>query len=441
MLKTLILRELLDYLKTTKFLIGMMLTVALVVIVTLVNITEYTARKQAWLDSTREPSTEVVFREPQPLSIFIQGVDLTVGEKKSRFASQMIEEDLIDRSSDPFFDSAFSFGSVDLLFVIKIILSLLVVFFAYDNVSGEKEKGTLGVSFANSLPRWRFMLGKMLGGFGVVTISLAVSMLAASLIIAFHPGVQYAIDEWVRLLLIFGVSLLYLAVFYSLSTLVSIITNSSASTLLLLVQLWILITIVVPGGSALLAQIVNPSDVPTRQETEEQTQVIVQEYNKKIQEIMKLDTLEPNEKNFQRDNFRFRETSEAIIGRVYIPMSNALTREARKVQNTMLISPAGLYERIALRLARTDFEEYDYFLQGVIGHWHTVGINQLYRSFNDHIELPEEFQVKEVPEFTYRSERVLESLARMGGSIFLLFLWSLVFFVSAHAAFLRKDVR
>ena len=434
MLRTLILRELFDYLKTTKFLIGMMLTVVLVVIVTLVNITEYTARKQAWLDSTREPSTEVVFREPQPLSIFVQGVDLTVGDKNSKRA-------LINRQSDTVFDPAYNFGNVDLLFIIKIIISLLVVFFAYDNVSGEKENGTLGVSFANSLPKWQFMLGKMLGGFGVVTIFLAFSMLAASLIIAFHPGVQYTADEWVRLSLIFGVSLLYLAVFYSLSTLVSIITSSSASTLLVLVQLWILITIVVPGGSALITQLVSPVNVPSLEETETQVQQISAEYEKKIQAIMKLDTLEPNEKNFQRDNLRWREKSEAITNRVYIPMSNALTREAQKVQNTMLISPAGLYERIALRFARTDFEEYDYFLQGVTGHWSTVFVNTLYRNFNEHIELPEDFQVKEVPEFTYHYEKVLESLARMGGGIVLLFLWSMVFFVSAHAAFLRKDVR
>ena len=408
-----------------------MLTVTLGVIVTLVNITEYTARKQAWLDSTREPSTEVVFREPQPLSIFVQGVDLTVGEKSSKWA-------LINRNSDTFFDSAYNFGNVDLLFIIKIIISLLVVFFAYANVSGEKENGTLSVSLANSLPRWQFMLGKIIGGFSVVTIFLIVSMFAASLIVAFHPGVQYAIDEWVRLSLIFGVSLLYLAVFYSLSTLVSIITNSSASTLLVLVQLWILITIVVPGGSALLAQLVSPVDIPSREETGAQVQQISAEYEKKIQALGKLDS---NEKNFQRDNLRWRESSEAITNQVYIPLSNALTREAQKVQITMLISPAGLYERVAFRFAKTDFEEYDYFLQGVTGHWSTVFVNTLYRNFNEHIELPEDFQVKEVPEFTYRSERVLESLARMGGSIVLLFLWSMVFFVSAHAAFLRKDVR
>jgi ABC-type transport system involved in multi-copper enzyme maturation permease subunit len=344
----------------------------------------------------------VVYREPQPLSIFAQGVDLASGEKKTLFIYYMLREVMENKGADPFLLADFGFGTVDFLFIIKVIISLLVIFFAYDIVSGEKERGTLKLSLSNSLPRWILMLGKMLSGLGVVTMFLAVSLLVAALIVAFHPDVHFSVGDWIRVLIIFGVSLMYLSVFFTLSAMVSIIANSAAVTLLILVQLWVMIAIVIPGGGALMAQTAHPTDIPNLQETDKQVQAVADEYRKKIDALGAVDT---NEKAYTQDSLD-NESNEALVARVYMPLSNALTREAEKIQNAMMISPAGLYERIVLRLARTDFEEYDYFQKGVFVYWKMSSTDRLNRIFKKNLPLPGKIQAAKEPVFSYRSEGI-----------------------------------
>src|ERR1051325_11113052 len=55
------------------------------------------------------------------------------------------------------------FRFLDLDFIFQIVLSLFAILFAYDAINGEKERGTLRLSFANPIPRHTYILGK-LGG-------------------------------------------------------------------------------------------------------------------------------------------------------------------------------------------------------------------------------------------------------------------------------------
>jgi hypothetical protein len=52
----------------------------------------------------------------------------------------------------------------DLMFIVKIVLSLFAILFTYDTIVGEKEKGTLKLALSNDVPRDRLILGKAIGG-------------------------------------------------------------------------------------------------------------------------------------------------------------------------------------------------------------------------------------------------------------------------------------
>jgi ABC-type transport system involved in multi-copper enzyme maturation permease subunit len=348
----------------------------------------------------------------------------------------MLREDVDTKGADPFLQADFGFGNIDFIFIIKVIISLLVIFFAYDLVSGEKEHGTLRLSLSNSLPRWKLMFGKTLSGLGVIMIFLTVSILTAALMVALNQNVRFSEGDWLRVLLIYGISLIYLAVFFTLSAMISIIADSAAVSLIILVQLWVMITLVIPGAGALAAQTVNPLKIQSIEETDKQIQIVSEEYRKKEN---LLGAIETNEKAYQRDMLR-NEGSDAVITRAYVPRSNALSLEAERTQNALLLSPAGLYERIALRFARTDFEEYDTFQKNVFVYFKTSSIDRLNRIFSI-IRQPGKDQTPVEHSFTYKSESTWESFRRMGWNIFILFAWGLVFFTAAHAAFLRKDVR
>ena len=55
------------------------------------------------------------------------------------------------------------FRFLDLEFLFQVVLTLFVVVFAFDAVSGEKERGTLRLALAGAVPRLTLVLGK-LGG-------------------------------------------------------------------------------------------------------------------------------------------------------------------------------------------------------------------------------------------------------------------------------------
>ena len=58
-----------------------------------------------------------------------------------------------------------SSGFLDLEFIVLIVLSLFAILFTYDAISGEKERGTLRLSFAGPVARHTYMTGKLLGSF------------------------------------------------------------------------------------------------------------------------------------------------------------------------------------------------------------------------------------------------------------------------------------
>ena len=53
---------------------------------------------------------------------------------------------------------------VDWAFIIGYVLSLIALLFTFDAVSSERERGTLRLMLANSVPRHTILIGKFLGG-------------------------------------------------------------------------------------------------------------------------------------------------------------------------------------------------------------------------------------------------------------------------------------
>lgn len=87
MIKTIIKREILEYLKSSKFIIGLFLTVLLITMSTLINIGDYQQRHRDYLNAREEMGSERrrirVYREPEKLSVLAQGKDRKLGRGKA----------------------------------------------------------------------------------------------------------------------------------------------------------------------------------------------------------------------------------------------------------------------------------------------------------------------------------------------------------------------
>ncbi len=437
----------LDYLKSAKFLIGLAITVILITLSTMININDFKQRHQDYLNARQELKEKgkrrvQVFRPPQVLSLLVQGKDRKLGNRL-----EMTYLNLQSRTSGYMGEYASEhrrytagFAAVDFAFVVRVVLSLMVIFLAYNAISEEKFRGTLRLALANRLPRDQLLLGKFTGGLIVVIGSLLVSAVIAFLILLFHPSISLSGSDWMRILLILAVSALFIICFYTLSLFVSVLVNRPFIALLILLQAWIFLTIIYPNMGVVLAE--NFYSLPSEKEISQR----------------KIDAFQPYTEEYRKSRDAFSSSirsgsmPSAELGLRSVELSalqtekryqvdkefySTLTKQMKLAQTISIFSPAAVYDQIVDRLARTDMVDFERFMDGVYRYWQGQVVEMQKLLYKD----PKAYTKAELPDFTYPSETTSQSLVATLPLWAILFVFSLVFFALAYTAFLRKDVR
>ena len=255
-------REFVSNVLTSRFLIGLIVCLLSTAVAVFVQVDNYEKRLAGYNAAVQEAEAEAqkwelyyyirpkAHRKPNPLGIFNVGAEnfgantVTIELAKPVFelTFPIGGEPAQKRGSDNPFLAMFL--TIDVVFVFKIVLSALAILFAFNTISGEKEDGTLKLVLSNAIPRDTIVLGKYLGGmlslFPIVLISLIVALIIAlsSRVTAFDG------NDISHIVLIFGVSLLYVSTWYLLGLLLSIWTKTPATTLILSMVIWVMLTVV-----------------------------------------------------------------------------------------------------------------------------------------------------------------------------------------------------
>ncbi|MCE2403146.1 ABC transporter permease [Candidatus Poribacteria bacterium] len=262
MLWLVIQREFVSNVLTSRFLIGLIVCLLSTAVAVFVQVDNYEKRLAGYNAAVQEAEAEAqkwelyyyirpkAHRKPNPLGIFNVGAEnfgantVTIELAKPVFelTFPIGGEPAQKRGSDNPFLAMFL--TIDVVFVFKIVLSALAILFAFNTISGEKEDGTLKLVLSNAIPRDMIVLGKYLGGmlslFPIVLISLIVA-----LVIALSSRVtDFDGNHISHIVLIFAVSLLYVSTWYLLGLLLSIWTKTPATTLILSMVIWVMLTIV-----------------------------------------------------------------------------------------------------------------------------------------------------------------------------------------------------
>ncbi len=443
MLKAIVQREILEYLKSSKFLIGLCLTVVLVGISTFINIGDYQQRQQDYLDAIQSLESGgfniKVFRKPQILSTLVQGRDRELGSRiEFNYLNLPIQTSgYMGEYASQHQRYVTGFASVDFAFVVRVVLSLMVIFLAYNSISEERTQGTLKLVLANALPRGQLLFGKFLGGLFVILCSLTIATLIAVLVMVLHPAISLGSELFVRILGMWGVSALYLGTFFTLSLMVSTIINRPSVALLVLLQIWIVVIVIYPNVSIILSQ--HLMGLPGSEELADRRRALFepyeQEYNQSREAFHKM--VESGESNIElsKKSFELSAQRTELYHRVDSEYSHKLTRQTYLAHNIGLFSPSVLFNGVMQRLAGTDIQEFDSFMEGVERHWHKY-IERWPLRYTD----LEAFKKSTFPEFTYTTQSAAESIVRTLPQWSILFLLSVVFFVAAHTVFMRKDI-
>lgn len=169
---------------------------------------------------------------------------------------------------------------MDWAFLIGVVLSFAAILFTFDAISGERARGTLRLTLANSVPRHVVLGGKFLGAL----ISIGLPFLMAVLVNLFllYTSGSFRLDtsDWARLGAIVVIGFIYIAIFIALGLLVSSRARQSSSSLMVLTLIWVVWVILIPNTVGLVARSLKPAMTSDefRQRREELYQQVTQKY-------------------------------------------------------------------------------------------------------------------------------------------------------------------
>jgi len=420
--------------------------------------------------------TTTTYRAPDPMQIFIPGVNNDIGRLSGISGMEDVKLKHSTYADDPIFAI---FRSMDFAFIVQVVLSLFAILFTYDAVNGEREGGTLQLTFSNPVPRSTFILAKLAGSWLGLVIPLLVPVLLAVLLLLL-AGVPFGPDHWARLGMFFAVSLLLFTFFISLGVLISSLTRRPATSFLLSLAAWITLVLIIPRLGVMAAGAVDP--VPSVAETEarvdafardrwdQQMKVMETRWQARQEEMrgMTGDEREAyqqeKEKQWSDEDEAGRQAVQKDIDDYAVRVNEDLGNRQRHQETLAFVlsrvSPASAYQLAAMSLAGTGvqlkarYEESMRAYRTVLMRYvdarkKATGEQGGFRITVDsqtgfHFSAPRErgtLDVSDVPAYAPPSVRFAETASASVVDAGLIAVFSLLAIAGAFVAFLRYDVR
>ena len=394
MLKSIIRKEMLENLFSYKFSIIVILSTILILVSIFVMYGDYCLAMENYEILQPKSGKDFVIIPPTPLSIFARGLE-------ENLCRSYEGEDVSSKQQSV--NKLFRlFTTPDLLYIVKVILSLCAMLFAFDIICGEKEIGTLRQTISNTVKRPILIIGKWIGGFTSFILPFFIAVLFGTILVTLSPMVDMNGGNWAKLGLFLLSSVIYLAVFFSLGLLISCVTHRSSTSLVISLFVWAMFVFLVPNlGNILARQFIK---IPT------------------VQQLELKRNLSGVKQGFERINRPDSERME-VVSRIEAE-ENKFTEDYRNRFNKLLtvsqnitrISPAAIFTFLATDIMTTGISEERRLKSAVLQY--------------------------DGGAFSYQRSSVKEILS-LGvlSNFMILVLFNGLFFVSAYVAFLRYDVR
>ena len=245
---------------------------------------------------------------------------------------------------------------VDLSFIVTVVFTFLAVVLTFDSVCGEREQGTLKLLLTTGVSRYQIVLSKMLAALATLALPLIIGLLADYLYLSFSGVVPGGGEGPAVVLLFLGYALLLLAFFAALGTFISSCTRSSITSLVVLLLIWVLLVVVVPGVSKPLAEeIVKPMS------PEEFSRVITSISTEFREDFRNSGAVERPRSMAVEDNFKYERIWNEMMQRMQQAQQAVVDRQLldleRQSEVARLIagaSPSMVFRHAVSRVSATD---------------------------------------------------------------------------------------
>ena len=502
-------KEFLLNIMTFKFAVGTILCVVLIAVFVPVLADDYQQRLQKYSQQVTDNEarlrqvkayrvlTPTVYRRPQVLSVFSQGLEKRLGDSAKIGFGIIPDFDMIPEINagpaelNPYLSI---FSTFDVLLIFKIVISALALLVAYDVVSGEKEQGTLSLTLSNRVARAHILMGKLVAGAITLAVPTTVAFIVGLLLLLGFPSIDLQASDWATVGVMYVASLAFVLAVYNVGLLFSCLTRSSALALVLGLFFWVLAIVVIPNGSVYLARRIQrvPAVEARNEQIESVRGQLRHEWSEKHNELPQgggayaeegpfggrghwyIIVCDPAEAEYWKKGASLEMSLNSKYGRKLWEVEHAYveglfqqTHLARSIGRT---SPTCLYDNIMSALAGTDLADFQawttaartyrdslivyirnktddlrsasYVTQSTEAEqaaWAKGGefSKGAVQAASKHT-LP--LNLEDLPRFTY-STGILQGIQRAAPDLLLLVAFNLLFFSLSFAAFQKYDVR
>lgn len=288
MLGILIKKELLDNFYSLRFMISSVICVFIILMSVFVLRQDYITKNEAY-QNTIVKGRELAAESENYMELMFMGIRAARPPSKFQFLYTGVEKNPDIRTNirsmlSPTFQGDLNFNPVlslfpvvDLMFVVSIVMSLLAFVYSYDAVCGEREKGTLKLLMSYSVPRDKIILAKWIGGYVSLLIPYFIGVTGCAILIVSSSALAYNGQDWIIFALTIFVSLLFIAVMYSLGLFVSVISKRSNTSISILLLIWVIFVLIIPNMSPFAAEWVSSEilkkDIPSVSQVRAEIQV------------------------------------------------------------------------------------------------------------------------------------------------------------------------
>jgi ABC-type transport system involved in multi-copper enzyme maturation permease subunit len=411
MLKSIINKEIFINLLSYKFSIIVVLSTMLILVSIFVMYRDYCLALENYEHLLPESGEDFVVIPPTPLSIFARGLEENL--------CRSYNDDGGVSGKQQSMNNLFKlFTAPDLMYIIKVILSLCAMLFAFDMVSGEKENGTLRQTISNTVKRPILIIGKWIGGFISFILPFFIAVLLGTIFVTLSPMVDLNAQDWIKLGLLLLSSVFYLSVFFSLGLLISCLTHRSSTSLVISLFVWTILVFLIPNlGNILARQLVR---FPTVQQFEFELGQRSTQFDFEINRV---------DENKRRETVdRFRAEREKHIE----DYRNHFNRLLTVSQNITRFSPSAVFTFLGIDIMTTGISEERKLKRAASQYY---DILKVWNRKNDK-------EKGKYPVFSYQRSSLKEVFGPKSlSNCLILVLCNILFFTGAYVVFLRYDVR
>ena len=142
------------------------------------------------------------------------------------------------------------FAELDWVFIIGLVLSLMAILLTFDGICGDRQAGTLQLMLSGRVPRAAVIAGKFLGALTVLLLALMLGVLVNLTIIRTLGSISLNAAMLLKMAVMVGTAIFYLAFFVALGLLVSSRCERPATSLVNLLLIWTVLLFLLPNTTA-----------------------------------------------------------------------------------------------------------------------------------------------------------------------------------------------